>query len=207
MVVSKIDLSVSFTNKNGDTLSVAKNYEVMNEGLKLDFTSTPEEALYGGGFRAIDLDKRGTVLENYNQAHGGYQFGQADLNIAIPFLISNRGYALYIDNYARSRFDVEKTKSDRVTFNTTSGTMRFYFIGGNSLGNVLSNYTYLTGHQPHTEIFIHSSSSVAFTITLPLSGEYFTALDNKLIATCCNRSLSPLNGEGIIPSFIMHDQA
>lgn len=148
VIIDKKDLSIYFINKKGDTLSVAKNYKVENKELKLDFTSTKEEAFYGGGFRAIDLDKRGTILENYNQSHGGYKFGKADLNIAIPFLISNRSYGLYFDNYAKSRFDVAKTKSDQVTFSTTSGVMRFYFIAGNTMGDLIKNYTYLTGHQP-----------------------------------------------------------
>ena len=148
VVVDKKDLSVYFLNQKGDTLSVARNYEVLNNGLKLDFASNSEEAFYGGGFKAIDLNKRGSVLENYNQAHGGYKFGQTDQNIVIPFLVSNRGYGLYLDNHAKSRFDVAKTEANQVTFSTTSGTMRLYFIGGASIGDVVSNYTYLTGRQP-----------------------------------------------------------
>lgn len=148
VVVNKANLSVYFINLNGDTLSIARSFADTNDELKLDFTSTTEEAFYGGGFKAIDLNKRGSILENYNQAHGGYKFGQTDQNIAIPFLVSNRGYGLYFDNYAKSSFDVAKTQKDQLTFNTTSGTMRFYFISGNKMGDVISNYTYLTGRQP-----------------------------------------------------------
>ncbi|MEO6917129.1 MAG: TIM-barrel domain-containing protein [Chitinophagaceae bacterium] len=148
VIVQKRDLSVYFINKKGDTLSAAKNYQVLSDGLKVNFTTTLDEAIYGGGFKGIDLNKRGTVLENYNQAHGGYKFGQTDLNIAIPFLLSNRGYGLYLDNHARSWFDVAKTKADQIDFTTTAGTIRFYFISGNSMGDVLANYTQLTGHQP-----------------------------------------------------------
>ncbi|MET4082759.1 oligosaccharide 4-alpha-D-glucosyltransferase [Pedobacter sp. UYP30] len=148
VVINKADLFIYFINKKGDTLSVAKNYDATDGKRKLDFTSTSKESFYGGGFRAIDLDKRGTVLENYNQAHGGYKFGAVDLNIAIPFLLSNRSYGLYFDNYAKSKFDVAKTEADQVTFNTTSGAMRFYFMSGSSMGSVMEHYTYLTGRQP-----------------------------------------------------------
>jgi len=89
IVVDKADLAIHFTDKKGEAISSAKNYTPNGEGFKLDFVLNNDEAIYGGGSRAINLNKRGQVLENYNQAHGGYKFGQVDLNIAIPFLVSS----------------------------------------------------------------------------------------------------------------------
>ncbi|MDB5232365.1 MAG: hypothetical protein JWN76_3170, partial [Chitinophagaceae bacterium] len=148
VVVNKKDLAIYFINKKGDTISAAKNYSSSKDELKLDFAATNEEAFYGGGSRAIELDKRGQILENYNQARYGYRYGQANLNTAIPFLVSSKHYGLYIDNYAKSKFDIAKTNSNRVTFSTIAGTMRFYFIAGGSTESVIGNYTYLTGRQP-----------------------------------------------------------
>lgn len=148
VVIDKKDLAIYFINKKGDTLSAAKNYSSSKNELKLDFTATNEEAFYGGGSRAIELNKRGQILENYNQARFGYRYGQANLNTAIPFLVSGKHYGLYFDNYAKSKFDIAKTNSNRVTFSAIAGTMRFYFIAGGSTESVISNYTYLTGRQP-----------------------------------------------------------
>jgi oligosaccharide 4-alpha-D-glucosyltransferase len=148
VVVDKKDLAIYFITKKGDTLSAAKNYGSSKDQLKLDFSATNEEAFYGGGSRAVELNKRGQVLENYNQAHFGYRFGQANLNTAIPFLVSSKHYGLYIDNYAKSKFDIAKTNSGKVTFSTIAGAMRFYFIAGSSTESVIGNYTYLTGRQP-----------------------------------------------------------
>jgi oligosaccharide 4-alpha-D-glucosyltransferase len=148
VAINKANLSIAFIAKNGDTLSTAKGYQQQQDGGQVDFTCNSTEAIYGGGSKGIDLNKRGHILENYNQAHGGYSYGQTDLNISIPLLVSNRNYGLYMDNYAQSKFDVAKTDKHKITFSTTSGLVCFYFIAGNTLDKVVGNYTSLTGRQP-----------------------------------------------------------
>ena len=148
VAVNKKDLSVSFINLDNDTLSQTLNYLKTGDSSAIDFKSDGIEAFYGGGSKAINLNKRGQVLQNYNQAHWDYKFGQTDLNIAIPFLLSNRKYGLYLDNAAKSSFDVCKTNAKILGYKTTSGPVTFFFIGGENLGKIVNNYTFFTGRQP-----------------------------------------------------------
>ena len=149
VVVDKQDWSVSFIGNKNDTLSKAFNYKrYAADSSSVDFQSDGKEAFYGGGSKAIELNKRGKVLQNYNQAHWDYKYGQPDLNIAIPFLVSNRKYGIYMDNPAKSSFDVCKTDANRLGYKTTSGEVNFFFIAAPTLDGVTNSYTHLTGRQP-----------------------------------------------------------
>jgi len=109
VLVDKRDLSVSFIDNKNELLSKAEGYEKTGDNSAINFRSDGREAFYGGGSKAIEINKRGQILQNYNQAHWDYKYGQTDLNIAIPFFISRRKYGIYVDNAAKSRFDVCKT--------------------------------------------------------------------------------------------------
>jgi oligosaccharide 4-alpha-D-glucosyltransferase len=96
VVVNKRDLSISFINNGNDTLSKAMNYAKTGDSSTISFKSDGKEAFYGGGSKAIELNKRGQLLQNYNQAHWDYKYGRTDLNIAIPFFISNKPWLWHI---------------------------------------------------------------------------------------------------------------
>jgi oligosaccharide 4-alpha-D-glucosyltransferase len=148
VLVDKRDLSVSFIDNKNHLLSKAYDYAKTGDSSAISFKSDGEEAFYGGGSKAIYLNRRGTVLQNNNQAHYDYHFGQTDINITIPFMVSSRGYGLYLDNAAEGSFDVCKTDAKILGYKTTSGLVSFYFVGGESMDGVLKNYTFLTGRQP-----------------------------------------------------------
>ncbi|MFI5158758.1 MAG: TIM-barrel domain-containing protein [Sphingobacteriales bacterium] len=148
VLVDKRDLSVSFIDNKNHLLSKSFNYVKMGDSSTVSFKSDGKEAFYGGGSKAIYLNRRGTVLQNNNQAHYDYHFGQTDINISIPFMVSSRGYGLYLDNAAESSFNVCKTDAKVLGYKTTSGLVSFYFVGGGSMDGVLKNYTFLTGRQP-----------------------------------------------------------
>jgi len=148
VLVDKKDLSISFIDNNNRLLSKAEGYMKTGDSSTINFKSDGKEAFYGGGSKAIELNRRGQILQNYNQAHWDYKYGQTDLNIAIPFFISSRKYGIYFDNSARGTFDVCKTDEKVLSYKATTGLMNFFFIGGGSVDNILANYTHLTGHQP-----------------------------------------------------------
>ncbi len=148
VLVDKSDLSISFMDNQNHLLSKAFNYAKTGDSSAVNFKSDGKEAFYGGGSKAIYINRRGTVLQNNNQAHYDYHFGQTDINITIPFMVSSRGYGLYLDNASEGSFDVCKTDAKVLGYKTTSGLVSFYFVGGEKMDGVLKNYTYLTGRQP-----------------------------------------------------------
>ncbi len=148
VLINKDNLSISLINKNNDTLSTISNYIKTSESSSIDFHSDGKEAFYGGGSNAIDINKRGCVLENYNQAHWDYKFGETNMNIAIPFLVSTKKYGIFMDNPVKSTFDVCKTNTKLLSYKTSSALVNFFFIAGAGLDEVVTNYTWLTGRQP-----------------------------------------------------------
>ncbi|AMR26778.1 hypothetical protein A0257_06410 [Hymenobacter psoromatis] len=109
----------------------------------------PGERLYGTGARALPLDRRGYRLELYNQAHYGYQNGEQNLNVALPVVLSSRGYLLLFDHYAASYLDLGKKNPDVLEYGALGLTSLSYFvITGQNQAEILDRYTALTGRQP-----------------------------------------------------------
>jgi alpha-glucosidase (family GH31 glycosyl hydrolase) len=77
-------------------------------GVAVRFRLAPGEHLYGTGSRALPVDRRGYRLEVYNQSHYGSQNNEPNLNIALPTVLSSRGYMLFFDNHAPGYLDLGK---------------------------------------------------------------------------------------------------
>ncbi|MGI4761584.1 MAG: TIM-barrel domain-containing protein [Janthinobacterium lividum] len=118
-------------------------------GTGVCFRLAPGEQLYGTGARALPLDRRGYRLELYNQAHYGYQNGEQNLNVALPVVLSSRGYLLLFDHYAAGYLDLGKQQTDVLEYGAQGLTSLSYFVvTGNSQAEILDRYTALTGRQP-----------------------------------------------------------
>jgi alpha-glucosidase (family GH31 glycosyl hydrolase) len=112
------------------------------------FTLTPDEHVYGGGQRAISIDRRGQQLDSYNAPVYCYGFGAENLNITIPFLLSSRLYGLYFENTFPGHFDIGHSEPDVLEYRVDGGELSYFFIAGESVADLLDSYTHLTGKQP-----------------------------------------------------------
>jgi alpha-glucosidase (family GH31 glycosyl hydrolase) len=118
-------------------------------GTAVRFRLAPGERLYGTGSRALPVDRRGYRLELYNQAHYGSQNNEPNLNIALPTVLSSRGYMLFFDNHAPGYLDLGKTDKDALEYGGEGLTSLSYFvITGRDQAEILDRYTALTGRQP-----------------------------------------------------------
>ncbi|GAO41608.1 glycoside hydrolase family 31 protein [Flavihumibacter petaseus] len=108
----------------------------------------PGERLYGGGERAIDLNRRGYRLPLYNEPSYGYQEGAVALNYSVPVFFSSRGYAVFFDNPSRGYADLGKSDSSWMEVSFTGGELNVYLITGATLDEQLRHFTELTGRQP-----------------------------------------------------------
>ena len=118
-------------------------------GTGVRFHLQPSERLYGTGSRALPLDRRGYRLELYNQAHYGSQNGEPNLNIALPVVLSSRGYLLLFDHYAAGYLDLGKTDKNVLEYGGEGLTSLSYFVvTGRDQAEILDRYTALTGRQP-----------------------------------------------------------
>lgn len=98
------------------------------------FQLADDEALYGLGFdESADLNLRGTTKRLY----------QHNLRVAVPFLVSTRGYGLLFDAYSAMNFvdgpDGTSVSSDVVD------ELDYYFMLGPTMDGAVASYRQLTG--------------------------------------------------------------
>ncbi|WP_051189388.1 TIM-barrel domain-containing protein [Daejeonella oryzae] len=147
LTLSKNNLQLLF-NQAGKTLTRNLNYYCNSENIHgLAFQLDDKESLSGTGSRAIPVNRRGYLLENYHQPHYGYSYGEQNLNVSVPLIISSKGYAIYFENQGAGLFDLGKSKSDELSYSTQSGNVSYFVIAGNN-DQILNSYTSLSGKQP-----------------------------------------------------------
>ena len=119
-----------------------ENYE------KIEFNLEEEEILYGGGARALGMNRRGNRLELYNRAHYGYEERAELLNFSLPIVLSSNKYMLHFDNAPIGFLDLDSREDNSLTYETISGRKTYQLIVGETWERILENYTLLTGRQP-----------------------------------------------------------
>ena len=130
------------TYENGEINGHPQNFETLN------FNLSSDEVLYGGGARALGMNRRGNRLMLYNRAHYGYETKAELLNFTLPIVVSSKKYLIHFDNAPIGYLDLDSKKDNSLTYETVSGRKVYQVISGNSWEDVVKNYTDLTGKQP-----------------------------------------------------------
>ena len=107
-----------------------------------------DERIYGLGEKAAGLDHHGRRYEMWNTDPQTYSSGDDPLYMSFPLYLGLRNgtaYGLFFDNAHRSIFDVGRSSPSELSFLAEGGEMRYYFIHGPAMSNVLERYTELTG--------------------------------------------------------------
>ena len=129
-------------------LELVKGNIQYNETEKNQFNLTKEEVLFGGGARALDMNRRGNRLALYNRAHYGYETQSELMNFTIPMVISSKKYIIHFDNTAVGYLDLDSRQDNSLTYETISGKKTYQVVVGDSWEELINNYTDLTGKQP-----------------------------------------------------------
>ncbi|MEO0470850.1 MAG: TIM-barrel domain-containing protein [Bacteroidota bacterium] len=108
----------------------------------------PNEAIWGLGSRAINMDRRGERLYGWNLFRQTYSFGETSLALSIPFLISSNGYGMFVDSWRKSYFEVGKREKAVMEIGTLDSAITYYLIPGKTQAEIVEKYTMLTGRQP-----------------------------------------------------------
>ena len=151
VVIDKTSGKVSFFNPQGDVL-ISEADGIAREGDEQTLTFlTPEgDNFYGAGEKGHNLTLNGSELMLWNRANYGYGDGDPRLsqaNINMPYLVSDGGYGILIDDYAKARLTLG---NDTISYRTISGTpLSYFFINGDgNLAGTTERFTGLTGRQP-----------------------------------------------------------
>lgn len=140
------------------------NYDLMElEGHQVDRKSrvhqtminkvcNVDDCFYALGEKTGFLNKRGYEYEMWNTDNPAPHVETFKvLYKSIPFFIVHNqhySYGFFFDNTYRQYYDMGKTHPDLVSISYDKGDFNYYFIGGKSLKEVVSNYTLITGRTP-----------------------------------------------------------
>jgi oligosaccharide 4-alpha-D-glucosyltransferase len=146
--IQKSPFKISYSYKNKELLSEKIGY-IKKEGSEvLNFNLDPSEVLYGGGARALGMNRRGNRLQLYNRASYGYETHAELMNFTMPIVMSSKIYAVHFDNAPIGYLDLDSKKDNTLAYETISGRKTYQVIAGDSWADLISNYTDLTGKQP-----------------------------------------------------------
>jgi alpha-glucosidase (family GH31 glycosyl hydrolase) len=149
VLVDKSPFKISYIKNGNFLLSEKSGYTKTNDSTEtLSFNLDNTEALYGGGARALGMNRRGNRLQLYNRAHYGYETKAELMNFCIPLVLSSKLYAVHFDNAAIGYLDLDSKKDNTLTYETISGRKTYQVIVGDTWTDLVSNYTDLTGKQP-----------------------------------------------------------
>lgn len=115
---------------------------------KISFELQSDEVLYGGGARALGMNRRGNRLPLYNRAHYGYENYSKLLNFSMPMVLSSNRYMIHFDNPAIGYLDLDSKKENTLIYEMISGRKTYQIIAGDSWYDINKQYSRLTGSQP-----------------------------------------------------------
>ena len=149
--VDKTNGKVSFFDQEGRLLlSEADGVKADGDEQTISFLTPQGDSFYGSGERGHSLKLNGSEMTMWNRANYGYTDGDERLiqaNINMPYIVSDNGFGLLIDDYAKARLTLGQ---DTILYRTISHKpLSYYFINGDgTLAGATFSFTELTGKQP-----------------------------------------------------------
>lgn len=154
VVITKQPFTLSFQtlkgqilNEDDSSLGTRWNGEQVTTYKKLQ----EGERFIGLGEKNGPLDRKGRGYVNWNTDSYAYSPDADPLYCSIPFYIGlhhNHAYGIYFDNSTRTQFNFGASNNRFASFTGDTGDMNYYFIGGDSVSDILKSYTHLTGRMP-----------------------------------------------------------
>lgn len=146
--VQKSPFQIKYYYKDKLLISENQGY-TKNDSLEvIDFNIKSNEVLYGGGARALGMNRRGHKLELYNKAHYGYETRSELMNYTMPVVVSSEQYLLHFDNAPIGFLDLDSKHNNRLSYETISGRKTYQVVAASTWPELINQYTCLTGKQP-----------------------------------------------------------
>lgn len=120
-------------------------------GARIAHQMRDDEASYGTGARTFGINLRGRSVSLWNTDPGAYYRTTEPINYCIPLYLGVRDdmvYGVLWDNPSRARVDIGASDADWVRFEAEGGILDVYLFVGDSVEQVLAQYTALTGRMP-----------------------------------------------------------
>ena len=139
------------------------------------------ECVYGLGERFTNFVKNGQTVDVWNR-DGGTGSEQAYKNI--PFYITNKGYGVLVNHPGLVSFEIASERVSKSQFSVEGESLDYFVIGGETLKEVLMNYTLLTGKPA-----LPPAWSFGLWLTTSFTTSYDEATVNKFIDGMAERDI------------------
>lgn len=146
--INKSPFKISYYYNDKELISEKMGYQKSENSFQVNFNITNDEVLYGGGARALGMNRRGYKLQLYNRAHYGYETHSELMNYTLPMVLSSKLYAVHFDNAPIGFLDLDSQKNNTLSYETISGRTTYQVIASENWLNLINQYTNLTGKQP-----------------------------------------------------------
>lgn len=113
-----------------------------NPYMMTELSLAPGECVYGLGERFTAFVKNGQVVDCWNE-DGGTASQISYKNV--PFYVTNKHYGVYVDHSDNVSFEIASEKVENVGFSVAGEEIRYHIIYGDTVKDVMTNYTDLTG--------------------------------------------------------------
>ncbi|MFC4872692.1 glycoside hydrolase family 31 protein [Negadavirga shengliensis] len=149
--IQKSNFALTFKNKNGEIL----NEDVPAFGINWLGTEVScykklrrWEKFIGLGEKTGGLNRYGQAYVNWNTDHFSYGIEDDPLYISIPFYIGlhhHLVYGIFFDNTHKTVFNFGASNNHYAYFSAEDGDMDYYFFQGDTVSDIITGYTDLTG--------------------------------------------------------------
>jgi alpha-glucosidase len=143
----------SFQTKDGDVINEDDTFGISWNGEQVTSYKKLQEGerFIGLGEKTGPLDRRGQGYQNWNTDNFAYHSGADPLYCSTPFYIgihSGLIYGIFLDNTFKSFINFGASNNRFSSMAVDRGEMNYYFIHGSSVGEIIEQYTHLTGRTP-----------------------------------------------------------
>ena len=157
-IINKKSFHISFADRSDQVVS--EDASAMHWEENADFggyyvyctkSSSKGESFFGLGDKTTNFNLRGKRLVNWNSDVYSFHKHQDPLYRSIPFYIGvnqNISYGIFFDNSFKSHFDFAHEDENKTSFWADGGELRYYYIHGPHMMDVVKRYHTLTGTHP-----------------------------------------------------------
>lgn len=153
VAINKTPVLIKYLNKQKKLVLGNDDFGHYYSGNELGcyFNLNDDERFIGLGEKTGNLDRRGNGYTNWNTDCFGYTPDTDPLYSSVPFYMGIHDslvYGVFLDQPTKSHFNFGASNIRFSSFSVEGPEMRYFYIAGNNVPEIIRNYTYLTGRMP-----------------------------------------------------------
>jgi alpha-D-xyloside xylohydrolase len=137
---------IAFIDENGEEAFCLDGIAKADSTTTVTAPLDAKEKLFGTGERFNTCNQRGKRVRIW--AEDRWTNTEGNSYAPIPFVMSSRGYALFLNRFQPSEFDLGKSRQDQLRISLDKGVFDLYVMPSASPSMALSSLAGLTGHAP-----------------------------------------------------------